>query len=107
MEKLEKHHRYTHLFERVRMLRLLKSGECSNLGEAEPRLFWATLLGARPREVVCLLQAAGWSPRAAKKQGGRERGRQEELVTPEAWKELEEAMKEGQIAKRSLRLTSS
>src|SRR5215213_6896591 len=34
LEKLEKHHRYPHLFQRVRMLRLLKSGECSNLGEA-------------------------------------------------------------------------
>jgi hypothetical protein len=27
LEKLEKHHRYTHLFQRVRMLRLLKSGK--------------------------------------------------------------------------------
>ena len=36
LKKLEKHHRYTHLFQRVRMLRLLKSGECSNLGEAPP-----------------------------------------------------------------------
>jgi len=34
LKKLEKRHRYTHLFQRVRMLRLLKSGECSNLGEA-------------------------------------------------------------------------
>ena len=32
------HHRYTHLFQRVRMLRLLKSGECYNLGEAADAL---------------------------------------------------------------------
>ena len=32
--KLEKHHRYTHLFQRVRMLRLLKSAECSNMALA-------------------------------------------------------------------------
>jgi hypothetical protein len=38
LEKLEKHHRYTHLFQRVRMLRLLKSGECSNLAEAADAL---------------------------------------------------------------------
>ena len=34
LEKLEKQHRYTHLFQRVRMLRLLKSGACSDLREA-------------------------------------------------------------------------
>jgi DNA-binding transcriptional ArsR family regulator len=38
LKELEKHHRYTHLFQRVRMLRLLKSGECSNLGEAAEAL---------------------------------------------------------------------
>ena len=92
LEKLEKHHRYTHLFQRVRMLRLLKSGECSNLGEA------ADALGYSWR------QAQRWF--AKYREGGLEellrsrvgeRGRQE-LVTPEAWKELEEVMKEGQIA---------
>ena len=34
LKELEKYHRYSHLFQRVRMLRLLKSEECSNLGEA-------------------------------------------------------------------------
>ena len=38
LKELEKHHRYSHLFQRVRMLRLLKSGECSNLGEAAEAL---------------------------------------------------------------------
>ncbi len=36
--KLEKRHRYGHLFHRVKMLRLLKSEECSNLGEAAEAL---------------------------------------------------------------------
>jgi hypothetical protein len=40
LKELEKYHRYTHLFQRVRMLRLLKSEECTNLGEAPRR--WAT-----------------------------------------------------------------
>jgi predicted DNA-binding transcriptional regulator YafY len=38
LEELEKRHRYTHLFQRVRMLRLLKSAECTNLGEAAKAL---------------------------------------------------------------------
>jgi transposase len=92
LEKLEKHHRYTHLFQRVRMLRLLKSGECSNLAEA------AEALGYSWR------QCQRWF--AFYRQGGLqellksrvdERGRKE-LVTPEAFEELQEAMKRGQIA---------
>ncbi|MBA2618316.1 MAG: helix-turn-helix domain-containing protein, partial [Rubrobacter sp.] len=34
LKELEKRHRYTHLFQRLRMLRLLQSEECRNLGEA-------------------------------------------------------------------------
>ncbi|MDQ5830022.1 MAG: winged helix-turn-helix domain-containing protein [Actinomycetota bacterium] len=92
LEKLEKQHRYTHLFQRVRMLRLLKSGACSDLGEA------ADALGYSWR------QCQRWF--ASYREGGLqellksrvgERGRQE-LVTPEAFKELEEAMKRGEIA---------
>ncbi|MGI8911556.1 MAG: helix-turn-helix domain-containing protein [Rubrobacteraceae bacterium] len=92
MKDLEKQHRYSHLFQRVRMLRLLKSGECSNLGEA------AQALGYSWR------QAQRWF--ANYQEGGieellksrvHERGRQE-LVTPEAFEDLEEAMKRGEIA---------
>jgi len=92
LKKLEKQHRYTHLFQRVRMLRLLKSGECSNLGEA------AEALGYSWR------QCQRWF--ASYRDGGLkelltsrvdERGRQE-LVTPEAFEELQEAMKRGEIA---------
>jgi transposase len=92
LEKLEKRHRYSHLFHRVRMLRLLKSKECRNLGEA------ARALGYSWR------QCQRWF--ATYKQGGveellvsrvDERG-PKELVTQEAFEELEEAMKEGEIA---------
>ena len=38
LRELEKRHRYTHLFQRVRMLGLLKSGSRSNLGEAAEAL---------------------------------------------------------------------
>src|SRR3712207_7549946 len=38
LHELEKRHRYTHLFQRVRMLVLLKSAECRNLGEAADAL---------------------------------------------------------------------
>src|SRR5215208_5028705 len=92
LKELEKYHRYTHLFQRVRMLRLLKSGECSNLAEA------AEALGYPWRQ--CLRWFTSY------RQGGLqellksrvdERGRQE-LVTPEAFEELQEAMKKGEIA---------
>jgi hypothetical protein len=48
-------------------------------------------------EVVQELQAR-WSPRAAQKSRVDERARQEELVTPEAFEELQEAIKRGEIA---------
>jgi transposase len=92
LKALEKRHRYSHLFQRVRMLRLLKSGERRNLGEA------ADALGYSWR------QCQRWF--ASYQQGGieellksrvSERGRQE-LVTPEALEDLEEAMKRGEIA---------
>src|SRR5829696_4815301 len=92
LKELERYHRYSHLFQRVRMLRLLKSGECSNLGEA------ARALGYSWR------QCQRWF--VSYQKGGieellksrvDERGRQE-LVTPEAFEELQEAMKRGEIA---------
>src|SRR3954453_14038582 len=92
LKKLEKYHRYSHLFQRVRMLRLLKSGACSNLGEA------ARALGYSWR------QCQRWF--ASYQEGGieellksrvDERGRQE-LVTEEALEDLKETMKMGQIA---------
>ena len=92
LKKLEKRHRYSHLFHRVRMLRLLKSEECSDLGEA------AETLGYSRR------QAQRWF--LTYKQEGlekllvsrvSERG-PTELVTEEAFEELEEAVKRGEIA---------
>jgi transposase len=92
LKELEKYHRYTHLFQRLRMLRLLKSEECRNLGEA------AQALGYSWR------QCQRWF--ASYQQGGleellksrvHERGRQE-LITPEALEDLKETMKTGKIA---------
>lgn len=92
LKELEKYHRYTHLFQRVRMLWLLRSEECLTLGEA------AEALGYSWR------QCQRWFK--SYKNGGlekllksrvSERGSQE-LVTPEAFEDLEEAMKRGEIA---------
>jgi transposase len=92
LKELEKYHRYTHLFQRLRMLGLLKSEECSNLGEA------AQALGYSWR------QCQRWF--ASYQEGGIEellksrvhqRGRQE-LVTEEALEDLKETMKMGEIA---------
>jgi transposase len=92
LRKLEKRHRYSHLFCRVRMLALLKGEECSTIEEA------AKSLGYSRR------QAQRWF--AAYKEGGmgamltsrvEERGRSE-LVSEEAFSKLEEAAKRGEIA---------
>ena len=92
LKELEKYHRYSHLFQRVRMLGLLKSEECSNLGEA------ARALGYSWRQCqrwFALYQKGGIEKLL--KSRVHERGRQE-LVTPEALEELKETMKAGEIA---------
>lgn len=92
LRKLEKRHRYTHLFHRVKMLRLLKSKECSTLGEA------ARALGYSRRQCQRWLIAyreEGLEELLVSRVG--ERG-PAELVTKEAFEELEEAMKRGEIA---------
>jgi hypothetical protein len=92
LEKLEKRHRYTHLFHRVRMLRHLKSGECPTLGEA------AESLGYSRRQCQRWLNThrdGGIEELLVSRVG--ERG-PKELVTREAWQELEEAMKRGENA---------
>jgi transposase len=92
LKELEKYHRYTHLFQRVRMLRLLKSGECSNLGEA------AQALGYSWRQCqrwFAFYQESGIEELL--KSRVHERGRQE-LATSEALEDLKETMKMGEIA---------
>ncbi len=92
LKKLEKQHRYTHLFHRVKMVRLLKSGECRNLGEA------AQALGYSWRQCqrwFATYREGGLEELLVSRVG--ERG-PKELVTDEAWGELEEAMKRGKIA---------
>jgi transposase len=92
LEKLEKRHRYSHLFHRVKILRLLKSGECSNLGEA------AKALGYSRRQCqrwFLTYRRKGLEELLVSRVG--ERG-PKELITKEAFEELEEAMKRGEIA---------
>jgi transposase len=92
LKKLERYHRYTHLFQRVRMLRLLKTEESTNLGEA------ARALGYSWRQ--CHRWFASYNKGGLQellKSRLSERGRQE-LVTQEAFEDLEEAMKRGEIA---------
>jgi transposase len=92
LKELEKHHRYSHLFQRVRMLGLLKSEDCSNLGEA------AEALGYSWRQCQRWFKSYQESGiEELLKSRVSERGRQE-LVTPEAFEDLQEAMKRGEIA---------
>jgi transposase len=92
LKELEKYHRYSHLFQRVRMLRLLKSEECRNLGEASQALGYSWRQCQRWFKSY---QQGGLKELLRSRVG--ERGRQE-LVTPEAFEDLQEAMKKGQIA---------
>jgi transposase len=92
LQKLEKRHRYSHLFHRVRMLRLLKSEECADLGKAAEALGYSRRQCQRwfivyRREGLEKLLVSRVHERGPK-----------ELVTEEAWQELEEAMKAGEIA---------
>src|SRR5215213_2737411 len=92
LKELEKYHRYSHLFQRLRMLRLLKSEQCSNLGEV------ARALGYSWRQ--CQRWFASYQKDGMEellKSRVHERGRQE-LVTPEALEDLKETMKLGEIA---------
>jgi transposase len=92
LEQLEKRHRYSHLFHRVKMLRLLKLEECSNLGEA------AKALGYSRRQCqrwFNTYRKEGLEKLLVNRVG--ERG-PTELITEEAFEELEEAMKRGEIA---------
>src|SRR5215210_8588464 len=93
LKELEKRHRYSHLFQRLRMLRLLKSGECSNLSEAAQALGYSW---PQCQRWFAFYQEGGIEELL--KSRVHERGRQEELVTPEALEDLKEAMKMGQIA---------
>jgi len=95
LKKLEKRHRYSHLFHRVRMLRLLKSGECKNLSEA------AEALGYSWRQCqrwFAIYQRGGKRELLVSRVDER---CPKELLTEEAWEELQEAMKRGEIATTS------
>ena len=93
LEKLEKRHRYSHLFHRVKMLlRVLKSEECANLGETAKALGY----GRRQcqRWFITYSQEGLSEPLVGRVH---ERG-PEELVTEEAFEELQEVVKRGEIA---------
>src|SRR5215213_6460669 len=87
LKELERYHRYTHLFQRVRMLRLLKTEECTNLGEAARALGYSW--GQRD---TWFASEANGGPQKLLKTRGSVRGRQE-LVTREAFDEVQEAIK--------------
>jgi transposase len=92
LRKLEKRHRYTHLFHRVRMLALLKSGKHSTLEEAAKSLGYSRRQGQR---WFASYKEGGMEAMLTSRVG--ERGRAE-LVTDEAFEELCEAAKRGEIA---------
>lgn len=92
LRKLEKRHRYSHLMQRVRMLRLLKTGECRSLTEA------AAALGYSRRQCQRWLDSYRAGGLAALLENRiAQRGRRE-WVDAEAWSSLQAALKRGEIA---------
>jgi transposase len=90
---LEKRHRNSHLSQRLKLLRLLKAGRCSSIGQA------AEVLGYSWRH------CQRWI--GAYREGGLEallvdethkRGNHQERITPQALGRLEEVMERGEIA---------
>lgn len=92
LQNLEKRHRYSHLFHRVKMLRLLKSARCANLGEAADALGYSWRQCQRWFKTYTEGGLGGLLVSRVNERGGRE------LVTDEAWEALQGAMKEGRIA---------
>src|SRR5215210_2104531 len=92
LKALERYSRYTHLFQHVSMLTHLKTEVCTNRGEA------ARALGYSWRQ--CHRWFASYNKGGLEellKSRVSERGRQE-LVSEEAFADLQEAMKRGEIA---------
>jgi len=92
LRELEKRHRYTHLSHRVRMLRLLKSGESSSLGEAAESLGYSW---RQCQRWFATYRRQGLGELLVSRVHGRG---PPELVSEEAFSEMEEAMKRGEIA---------
>jgi len=91
--ELEKKYRSTHLSHRVRMLRLLKSGTCGSIKQEA-----ADVLGYGWRQCqrwITTYRKEGLSALLVDRT--HKRGNQQERVTREAWRALEEAMQRGEI----------
>lgn len=90
--KLEKHHRFSHLMQRVKMLRLLKTGQCQSLSQVAKALDYSRRQcqrwfdSYRSGGLAALLEN-----RIA------ERG-QREWVNDKAWQALNAALEKGEIA---------
>lgn len=92
LRELEKRHRYSHLFQRVRMLRLLNSGKANHLQDA------GEALGYSRRQCQRWWNAyarGGLEELLVSRVDERGPG---EMVTEQAWEELSEAMKAGEVA---------
>lgn len=90
LRQLERQQRHTAVSYRVRMLRLLKSGESRSLAQAAERLGYSLRQAQRWFKVYC--------------EGGlaallkREQPRKAERMTPEAWEAVHKALEQGEVA---------
>lgn len=91
LAELERQHRHSVIGSRLRMLRLLKSGEASSVQKA------SNLLGYSWRQCQRWLSQYQTDGFVALLTPPKARGGTQERVTPEAWEALDEAMKQGDI----------
>ena len=91
--KLEKRHRYSHLMQRVRMLRLLRSGKCQSIEQAAKELGYSWRQCQRWLSCYRAEGLAGLLESHVAK-----RGRQE-WQNEEAWEALNKALIAGEIAR--------
>ncbi len=89
---LEKKHRYSHLTQRVKMLRLLKSGRCRSLGAAAKELNYSF---RQCHRWLTTYRSGGLGELLENNVS--ERGRREWDNT-EAWQALQQALEAGEIA---------
>ena len=90
--ELERHHRYSHLMQRVKLLRLLKSESCQTLSQAAEVIDYST---RQCQRWLNCYRAEGLEALLTNRVN--ERGRQE-WHNDEAWKALQTALEAGEIA---------
>jgi transposase len=89
---LEKRHRYTHLVQRLKMLRRLKSGRCTNMGQVAKELDYSL------RQCQRWFNSYRWGGLAELLDNNIAKRGRREWENADAWQALQKALGAGEIA---------